>query len=173
MSKKNQLMKVAITNLLKELGRNIPEDKLPEVEKKIKSDLAKKLGSNWTNLPFTGPYMLVTFIIFNYTLLPLGISPGTIADTVIQKTKELNLDEKSRKLLVNAKEGIKSSGEYTTERLDDIGYYLSSLKDHNFAESLKYELDETKKLFVKGLEGGKSILGKFGKKIKNSKSEQD
>lgn len=173
MSKKQQLMKVAISNLLKEAGKNIPEGKRPQMEKQVETDLAKKLGNNWTNLPFTGPYMLVSFIIFNYTLVPLGISPATITDTLINKTKELNLDDKSKKLLQNTKEGLKSSGEYSSERLDDIRDYLSSLKDHNLTGSLKKEFEVSKGFLKRRIDDGKSLLGSLGKKLKRGDSEND
>lgn len=171
MSKKQQLMKVVVSNLLKEVGKSVPEGRLPLVEKEIETDLAKKLGNNWTNLPFTGPYMLVSFIIFNYTLLPLGISPATITDTLIQKTKDLNLDDKSKKLLQNTKEGLKSSGEYSSGRIDDIRVYLSSLKDHNLTESLKKEFEVSKGFLKRRLDGGKSLLGRFGNKLKRKDPE--
>ena len=164
-------MKVVVSNLLKEAGRNIPEDKLPEVERQIKNDLAKKLGNNWTNLPFTGPYMLVSFIIFNYTLLPLGISPATITDTLIKKTKDLNLDDKSKRLLQNTQEGLKSTGEYSSERINEIRDYLSSLKDKNLSESFKNEFEVSKGFLKRRLDGSKSLLGRFGNKLKRKDPE--
>ncbi|MCY3411120.1 MAG: hypothetical protein INQ03_05715 [Candidatus Heimdallarchaeota archaeon] len=167
---KRTLMKFAVNNVLSEVVSNLPNDKAAEVEQRVESDLAKKLGDEWTDLPVTGPTMLVLFVILNYTLLPLGVTPATITDSIISKVKEHDIDDKAIDLLDNVKSGIKTSGEYSSEKLNELTEYVTTFADNSaIGTFVKTELKQTSNFISTGISGGigksKSLFKKLKEKI--------
>ncbi len=159
MSAKKKVLKNVFDNVFTEIIRNLPPDQASELEMKIESDLASKLGNNWAMLPVKGPYLMVLLMIFNYTLLPKGITPATITDALINKTKEYELDKKAVNLMDSVKKNLIQTGEYTSDLAEDItSYFKSKSEEINFSKSFEKELDNTKDLISSGIGKSKSLI---------------
>lgn len=166
-------MKSVFEGVFKETIRSLPSETASNAEIEIQSELAKKLGNNWTDLPATGPYLMVFFVIMNYTLVPLGVTPAKITDTVIQKTKEYEIDEKAKEIVQGMKQGINTTGEFTKETIADISFYLRD-KGNNIklSESIEKEMREKKEILSTGIEKGKSVIGRLFSRKKDSNTKQ-
>ena len=157
MSKKN-LMGSIIPYLLKEFTPNIPEDKQHEVENDVVNKMKSILGENWFTLPVSGPYMMVAVLVMNYVLLPQGITPTVVADTVLTKSKEYGLDQKFNDLLFSAKATAGTTGEFTSDKLKELSEY-SDQKSKELSLHLKELIGEGQKL-GKNIFKNSSNLGK-------------
>ncbi len=168
---KSKTLKSIYKGLLKEIGKKqtISPEKMTEIENSTDSNMAKNIGNNWAMLPATGPYVLSLFIIFNYTLVPLGITPATVIDTTIEKIKEYEIDEKLSDLMDIAKEGINKGGEHSSDKVKEIGKYLGDTDDlgDNINELLTNGLVRSKSVLGKSIDSSKSLLGKIFNRKKN------
>lgn len=168
---KSKTLKSISKGLLKEIGKKqtISPEKMTEIEISLDSNLAKNIGNNWAMIPATGPYVMALFLILNYTLLPLGITPATVVDTSIEKIKEYEIDEKLADLMDMAKEGIKKGGNHSSERVKEIIKYLSNTGDEvgeNVGKLLTQGLTHSKSIFGRSVDSGKSLIGKIFRKDK-------
>ena len=169
---KSKTLKSISKGLLKEIGKKqtISPDKITEIEKNLDSNLAKNIGNNWAMLPATGPYVMALFLIFNYTLVPLGITPATVVDTTIEKIKAYAIDEKLADLMDKTKDGIKKGGEQSSDRVKEIMKYLNSTGDEvgeNVGILLNQGLTRSKSILERSLDSGKSLIGKIFRKNKD------
>lgn len=168
---KSKTLKSISKGLLKEIGKKqtISPEKMTEIENSLDSNLAKNIDNNWAMIPATGPYVMALFLILNYTLLPLGITPATVVDTSIEKIKEYEIDEKLADLMDMAKEGIKKGGNHSSERVKEIIKYLSNTGDEvgeNVGKLLTQGLTHSKSIFGRSVDSGKSLIGKIFRKDK-------
>jgi len=173
---KKSLMGTAIAHLLKELGPDIPAEAEPQVENELSNKLRDILGDNWASLPVTGPYMMVSVLALNYILLPMGITPVTVADRVISKSKELELDTKFNELLASAKESANVTGEFTHAKVKELTEY-SEAKGKEFNRVFKDLVENGQKLGKSVLDTGKTVsMGMFSNirgKFKQSKDKEE
>ena len=169
---KSKTLKSISKGLLKEIGKKqtISPEKMTEIENSLDSNLAKNVGNNWAVMPATGPYVMALFLILNYTLAPLGITPATVVDTTIEKIREYEIDEKLSDLMDNTKEGIKKGGKQSSERAKEIRKYLGETGDElgeNVNELLTHGFTRSKSVIGKSIDSSKSIIGKIFNRKKN------
>ncbi len=161
-------------SILKEMGKSqkLSPEKLAEIEAKLDSNLAKTMGNNWATLPATGPYVLMLYLVMNLTLAPLGITPATVSNSVIDKAKELELDKKAIELLTSTNEVIKTTGDLTRDKIQEFNDYISPFIK-SFGQIMNDVFKNTQFVFLSTLDSGKNIISKIFKKHKSNNNSNE
>ena len=169
------LLGATVNQLLEDLSPDIPEGKQPEIENEVSLRLGSVLGKNWALMPVTGPYMMLTVLILNYLLIPIGITPVSIADKAITKGKNMELDHKFTELMISAKDSARISGEFTSEKIKELTAY-SEVKGKEIGAVLKdlagdgFEL--SKQVFNQGKSTGNRLIKSIRSRFRHTKSDE-
>lgn len=173
---KKMLLGATVNQLLDDLSPDIPEGKQPEIENKITLRLNSVLGKNWALMPVTGPYMMLVVLILNYLLIPMGITPVSIADKAISKGKKMELDHKFTDLMTSAKATAKTSGEFTSEKVKELTAY-SEVKGKEIGTVLKDLAGDgfefSRQVLSKGKSTGNSLFSSIKSRFKKQNDDTE
>ncbi|MHA2251242.1 MAG: hypothetical protein ACXAD7_12835 [Candidatus Kariarchaeaceae archaeon] len=151
--------------ILKEIGPSLSKEQKEKIESQVDSKLAKTLGSDWSKLPVTGPRMMVLVIVLNVVLLPFGIAPALLADVVISKGKELEVDRKFIQLIETAK------GDFSRDKLNEFSKYAESA-GKTIGESLNTIISEGIEVTKGIVKRGKGFLTNLANRSKGAISKE-
>jgi len=175
MSKKT-LMGAVVSHMIRELTPDLPADANTEVENEVVNKMRSILGDNWASLPVSGPYMMVAVLTMNYILLPMGITPISIADKAITKGKEYRLDTKFEDLLCSAKATANSTGEFTSEKIKELTAYSEEkgkIVEEVIHNMVKSSQELGKSVLTRGKSMGKNLIGSIKHQLNDDNPEDD